>query len=376
MMITILHLSDIHLSQSKHRDFQFVKDALLRDLLVQKETRKPDIICFSGDLVHAGGISDDFYVAYEQFIEQVLDVSEVSPERFFIVPGNHDIDREEVRNNPIIEDGQYNTLSSRERVNLFVDQILNGADTAFNFRRLENFFEFDGLIRNTPPLRRSPFFTTHKLQIQGSLLGIACLNTAWRSSGEEGRDYGRLLLGERAVTEASRDLADCDVRLAMFHHPLNWLREFDREDCRPLLLREFDLMLCGHTHRQGPEWQETPMGRAAISEGGALYVSRRWFNGYCLIQLDKQQQRCEFTVRRYEDEPKNFGPASNVAKDGRFLVRLRGAEDLQSYVSIENILQQLRPFWEDKAQEHILASYAGQSTGRRIGLHPVLLTRS
>ena len=365
-MLTILHISDIHLSRPKFSDFEFVKNALFRDLAEQKTVRKPDIICFSGDLVHAGGIDDDFYMVNEHLIEPLLKATELSQNNFFLVPGNHDIDRDEVRNNSVVEDGQFNSLSSREKVNAFVDQILIGADTEFNFRRLNNFFEFRDLISSAPCKRASPFFTTHVLNVADLSIGVACLNTAWRSTGEEGKDYGRLLLGERSLTEAARDIANCDVRVAMLHHPLSWLREFDREDCRPILMREFDLILTGHTHRQSPEWQETPMGRAVISQGGALYVSRRWFNGYCFIEFDKQRARCDFTVRRYEDDPKSFEPATNVAPNGRFLVHLRGPEDIQRYVSVENILLLLRPFWEEKALEHILASYAGQPSNRRI----------
>ena len=365
-MTEILHISDVHLSQTNYRDFQFVKDALLRDLADEKTIPKPDIVCFSGDLVHAGGKDDDFYIAHEQLIEPVLKQLGVPPNRFFIVPGNHDIDRDEVRNNAIVEDGQFSSLSTREKLNGFIDQFLVGADIAFNFRRLSNYFEFHDLINDALHIRKTPFFCTSTLDINGVSLGIACLNSAWRCTGEEGRDYGRLLIGERAVTEASSDIASCDIRIAMMHHPLGWLREFDREDCRPLLMRDFDLILTGHTHRQSPEWQETPMGRAVFSEGGALYVSRRWFNGYCSIRFDTRGQQCEFTLRRYEDEPKKFSAATNVSQDGRFFVQLRGPEELERYVSVENILQQMRPLWEETAIQHIVASYANLPTGKSI----------
>ena len=80
-----------------------------------------------------------------------------------------------------------------------------------------------------------------------------------------------------------------------------------------------------------------PVGRAVFSEGGALYVSRRWFNGYCSIRFDTRGQQCEFTLRRYEDEPKKFSAATNVSQDGRFLAQLRGP-DYFTDVSVENIL--------------------------------------
>jgi hypothetical protein len=98
------------------------------------------LVIFSGDLVHAGGTDDYFYIANEKLIEPVLSAAHLSQSYFFIVPGNHDIDREEVRRNAVIEDGQFTSLSSREKVNSFVDQILRGGDVDFNFRRLKNFF--------------------------------------------------------------------------------------------------------------------------------------------------------------------------------------------------------------------------------------------
>jgi predicted MPP superfamily phosphohydrolase len=359
MTLNILHISDVHFSASKLKDFEFVRDALLKDLPAQIENVRPHLVIFSGDIVHAGGKDDDFYLAHQQLVEPVLKLINLPADRFFIVPGNHDVDRDEVRNDPVSEDGQFTSLSSREALNAFIDQRIKKPKETFYFSRLNKFNEYRQMAMDAPYIRDTHFFTTHKLKIDDTNVGIACLNSAWRSTGEEDRDYGRLLIGERAISEATSDLQGCDLRLAIFHHPLSWLREFDREDCRPLLLRDFDVILTGHMHRQSPEYIATPMGRAVISEGGALYVNRRWFNGYCLIQFNREESFCKFTVRRYEDQRKEFDAANNVSAGGDFTVSLRGSGEIAQYVSNETVLQKLRPIWDEMMWEHITSAAPG-----------------
>ena len=40
-------------------------------------------------------------------------------------------------------------------------------------------------------------------------------------------------------------------RIALMHHPIDWMQEFDQEDLRDLLSRRFDLMLHAHDQRGG-----------------------------------------------------------------------------------------------------------------------------
>jgi predicted MPP superfamily phosphohydrolase len=220
MKLNILHVSDTHLSLAKFKDFEFVKNALLQDATIQFAQRQPNLLIFSGDLVHAGGKDDDFYMVHEKLIEPLLKQFNIPTNRFFIVAGNHDIDRDEVRNDPISEEGQFSSLSSRESLNSFIDQHIKKQDDGFYFKRLNNFQEYRRIAMECECVRDTRFFSTHILSIDGSTVGIACLNSAWRCSGEENRDYGRLLIGERSVSEASHDLEGCDVKIAVFHHPL------------------------------------------------------------------------------------------------------------------------------------------------------------
>src|SRR5690606_26436814 len=138
------------------------------------------------------------------------------------------------------------------------------------------------------PIRKTPFLSTHKLTIKHEInAGVACFNTAWRATGEpDERDRRNILLGERNVDTAIADLSLCDLKIAMFHHPFDWLAEFDESAVASRLFSNFDILLCGHIHRNVPEARQTPSGSAVISQTGSLYESRRHFNGYQYITFD------------------------------------------------------------------------------------------
>jgi predicted MPP superfamily phosphohydrolase len=370
MRLNILHLSDVHLNNEKLNDFLIVRAALRsRIASLIEEKGRPDVVVFSGDLVQAGARLDNFEFAYNEFIEPVLLATKITREQFFIVPGNHDIDRETVRNDPMMDQGQRNFLKNREALNDFITKNLDGSQP-HHFARLLPYTRFIDKFQFARAIRRTPFFTTHQLTLPDKgTLGIACLNTAWRASGEaDDIDYGRLLLGERTIFEALGDIRDCDSKIAIFHHPLFWLPQFEQDDCRPLLLKEFDLILNGHCHRSRPEYVETPTGKAVMSEGGALYVNRQYFNGFCWIEYSKDEGEARFSVWRYEDTNAiySFVPATNVAPSGNYLIRLNTQVEVTRFATTEGACRLLLPVLQELANEHMLSNYSDSTAPKRL----------
>src|ERR1043165_5357793 len=93
-MLKWLHFSDVHVSASSEWDADHVRKALvadLRDLFARDASQKPDFIFFTGDATFSGR-REQFDVA-QKFFDDVRAVCGVVPERFFIVPGNHDCNR-------------------------------------------------------------------------------------------------------------------------------------------------------------------------------------------------------------------------------------------------------------------------------------------
>jgi hypothetical protein len=96
--LTWLHLSDWH---QRGPDFgrQVVRDALLKDLRERDEIdhtlARLDFAVFSGDAAFYGKPAE-YETAQKCFFDPVLEAVGLDPDHLFIVPGNHDLDRETV----------------------------------------------------------------------------------------------------------------------------------------------------------------------------------------------------------------------------------------------------------------------------------------
>lgn len=87
--IRILHISDLHYDQS-NEDMQKIIESFFDDIIKQGEI---DIIIFSGDLVQKGD-KNLFSEVKENFINPLLEKLNLTKNDFFIVPGNHETNRE------------------------------------------------------------------------------------------------------------------------------------------------------------------------------------------------------------------------------------------------------------------------------------------
>lgn len=142
--LTILHLSDLHYSAEKRSDLQIIIGALLKDIQnLSAEGINPDIIIFTGDLVHPGSEETLFAEAKKDFIDPLLEVSNVLPENFFLVPGNHDINQPLALSPGYVEAGLSQSLTSVQTVNDFIDQTLEEhAAHHAALSRLDNYENF------------------------------------------------------------------------------------------------------------------------------------------------------------------------------------------------------------------------------------------
>ena len=93
--ITWLHLSDWH-QRGKDFDRTVVRDALLQDIRdraqIDPRLTQVEFIVFSGDLAFSGQ-KTEYEAVREHLLDPVLRATGLSSDRLFIVPGNHDLDR-------------------------------------------------------------------------------------------------------------------------------------------------------------------------------------------------------------------------------------------------------------------------------------------
>lgn len=95
MNLRCLHISDFHIRGGDSYDRDVVFGALVRSVerLREQEGRRPDLIFATGDIGQSGKLEE--YAAATAFFDCLLDASKLTRRHLYVVPGNHDIDRDQ-----------------------------------------------------------------------------------------------------------------------------------------------------------------------------------------------------------------------------------------------------------------------------------------
>jgi hypothetical protein len=312
-----LHLSDAHLcSKRTGRDAGRILRSLAKDLRILETNfgLHPDFIFFTGDFVF-GDVPE--MPIREQFADarQLLETIRLSftpairKSRVFLVPGNHDVNR----NNIVGSDTKWLEQIWRSKSSTPVKEI----DTAIErltdrfvsmLRRLAEYKMFvqssgySHLLEQGQRLCYSAVRT-----VCGFNVGIAGLNSSW-SSGSR-KEKGKLWLGRWQLTSQYEGIRNSDIKILLTHHPFNWLTEY--ED--PSLQREAEQLF--HFHLHGHEHQDWVMpipakggkGNVRIA-AGACYDSLFKENGYNIVRVFPTEDRCEIFLRRYDKDGDGWVP--------------------------------------------------------------------
>jgi len=299
--VTWLHISDLHWRESQAYDANIVIEALLRDLAnwaeIASELERIDFIFITGDIAFASRPEE--YGLAQWFFDDLCRTTRVRKERLFVVPGNHDVDR-----NALSDEARdiVNGLANRQMVNRLLDDDVNRAIIMQRFRRYKQFV--NGYLRRYPSFDSGRYFYVETCQCAGKRIAILGLNSAWASASDD--DRLNLFLGERQVRTALDQAQHADVRIALMHHPFEWLQDFDRDDCEPLLLRGCDFVLHGHLHRTGLIQLRAPGIEAMVIAAGAGYETRQHLNSYNLVHLDLGTGKGTVYLRTYSDQHGGF----------------------------------------------------------------------
>jgi ActR/RegA family two-component response regulator/predicted phosphodiesterase len=335
--ITWLHLSDLHQRRSNNdenlvhiQNTNVVLDSLLQDLkgLMSDKHLPPDFIVFSGDVAQSGHPEE--YELAALFFDKLLEATGLEKDHLFVVPGNHDVDRGVI--SPQIAEGCLATLTNRDSVTRFLGPGNETRSLAWaKFRGYQQFIAdyFGGAL----PFDTEDYYYVRTLTIRGVEVAILGLNSVWMSGyyrDREGNysDKGHLLVGAAQVRGALGDprVQNADVRIALMHHPLDWLQAFDCYEVQALLYDGCEFVLHGHQHRQAIAGLQTPDNSTLVFAAGACYNRREQPNLYNIVQFDLAGRSGTATMRRYSDVGSGFWAADTLtyrnAPGGEYRFRL------------------------------------------------------
>ncbi|MHA2275152.1 MAG: metallophosphoesterase [Candidatus Kariarchaeaceae archaeon] len=300
-----LHLSDLHFKSGE--DFvnynqRIVLEKLFEDIENQINNElKPDLIFFSGDIAFHGK-GEEFDLAIKYFFDPLLEITGLSKESLFVVPGNHDIDWSKL--DAFTKGGMLTLLDSRNYINQFLSE---EQDRAHSFRKFQGYREFiNTYFENYLIFDDKDYFYTRILKFGDYKIGLLGLNSTWMSGCNNDRkgqvsDQGFLLVGERQLYQALKRTREADLRIAVLHHPIDWLHNVDRDDVEKMLESGCDIILHGHLHTPRVFYKSSNSGQAVYIPCGALYTDRVDQNGYNFVEFDLDSKQVNVYLRRYID---------------------------------------------------------------------------
>ncbi|WP_313915762.1 metallophosphoesterase [Tahibacter sp.] len=294
--LRILHLSDLHVGKEAAADHWRVErvmgDAWAANLREIAAEGAIDLVCFTGDLAQRGKPEEYHRVRY--VIDAVLQSVNCPRERFFCVPGNHDIDRD------IAPDAWSALRALQWQDPQGLSRWMVGGPPPFRcnagwrddiVRRQQAYRDFlvAADLAHLLPQQSPHGLLGYRRTLDvgaGAPLHIVGFDSAWLAGDDN--DARKLRLGDdqigRLLTGAdSKALAGW--RIGLIHHPLTDLA--DERDAQRLLGEcGLDLLLHGHQHDPVIERRSDPQAGLSILAAGCLYEHQRYPNGLLVVDVD------------------------------------------------------------------------------------------
>ncbi|MBL7064922.1 MAG: metallophosphoesterase, partial [Anaerolineae bacterium] len=307
--LTWLHFSDWH-QRGEDFDRRVVRDALIQDIreraCISPDLAQVDFIVFSGDVAYAGK-AKEYSTAIEHLFAPVLEAAGLSHNRLFIVPGNHDLDRDAFKY-------LFGALKQPLTSNSEVQEWFTDPEGITNL--LRPFKEYDNFIAEHVDQSQTAYAYLRQFKAGGKCIALIGLNSALLSGRHNEVRDGRevinddryLILGEPQIYDLlhNEDFCKADVRIAVMHHPFDWLIKFDRDLVCDRLREACHFVLQGHEHQPRVNIELGPGGDCVIIPAGPSYDRRepeisRCANAYNYVHLDFVTGKGRVYLRRYED---------------------------------------------------------------------------
>lgn len=313
LKLTILHLSDLHYASNSWSQNKILK-CFLSDLETYvAKNQKIDFVFFTGDIVQSGE-SSQFSHFKDNVLGEIVRILEIKESQVIFTPGNHDVHRASVSE---VARLAFSSLNSPDSVKKIFPYLKRNSE---NLSGLKNYNDFIDSIDYGATIEKHDLFNIHIFEKETKKVGFAALNSSWSAWGGA-EDYGKLVLGDMQLQSAAGLIENCDVKICGFHHPFDWLREFDRISSRIFINSNFDFFFSGHEHEPTP-YVHTSTRSCLNLKSGCLYQGSDYFNGYSVVEFDDRTRGCAITYRTYFPKRNEFGSAEDVCRGGKITLSL------------------------------------------------------
>ncbi len=296
MAVTWLHVSDFHLSDKGPYNQEVILNALVSSVKrFGTEGHKPDLIFATGDIAQNGKAQE--YACATEFFNALLDAAGLEKERLFIVPGNHDVDRQ-------MRKGLFRTIEPNDDPDDYFDLKTSLPHLTQKLQAFSVWYNeyFKGI-------RAFPTDTTCSqvivIPIRKTRIAVLPLNSALFCIDDN--DHDKLFIGRRCLDSAVKQLqsqVEADLKIALLHHPLDWLSSIERANIKTTLGAAVDLVLQGHYHETETEGIASANGGYLKLAAGAAYQTRQHPNSAMYATFEGNH--VEIFPIHYVDKPREI----------------------------------------------------------------------
>lgn len=362
-MIRIIHISDLHLEKEIP---SFEKTAIINALAedLKSQIDENTILVFTGDLIDKGAYNfsdktNAFFTFEKVFINPILKENPSLKGKIFVVPGNHDVFRDKI--DKYSESGLKSELDSVKGLDSFIQ---SNRLKSKHLDRLEDYKSWESDFYKRYNHKESTNFEfSYKLRLGKYKIGITCLNSAWLCKDEF--DKENLLLGKNQIENSLAEINDCQVKLALSHHPLEFFKEFDKETLKIAIYKNYDIFFTGHVHELSSSYTSNLLGNIFISIAnstiGDFPKERKYINGYTIVDLEPNQKIITH-YRKFIETHGRFVPNTDIGtEDGKKTFPILKDERLEIFEANQQIIESIESRFCEKLNDDIIMSSSNTS---------------
>ena len=358
-----LHISDWHegreeVALNRKVILEKLKEDIHNRSLIDSELNIIDCIFFTGDIAFSGK-QDQFLKARKDLIDPIIKLVGVDTKIFF-VPGNHDIDRGKLGGDSIPL--EYNEIISNPQHDInrhaLENMLSNSAKISILHSPLSSYNDF--VKEYCPTFNKEELFHVEHFKKDGVTFAIIGFNTAWACGRYElnssyskvkmdNWDYGSIKISESQIRTALERAKPYDVGIAMMHHPINWMTEYDQIISEQLLAERCQIILHGHEHRPRINKSSGVYGDSVTIPAGALYTCRvpgdpRHRNSYNFGSFDIPSYTGKVHYRVWNEEWDRWSADERFWKGGKASFLLSNVSDEREKGAREELFELQKQF--------------------------------
>jgi len=291
----ILHLSDLHFKNNDNSQDIILSSLLKKISLLIKNESKPNVLIITGDIAFSGK-TEEYNKALE-YIQSIATVCEINNKRIFIIPGNHDVDRDMIDKRHIgwwyafkTEEEVTGNLSSEDSFPKIIAK--SQAYMEFFKKCMSNDIQIGKFGQYLCKLQYDTENGKKEVIIAGLNSSLFC--------GYDGDENGKLALGMEQVNFFDQTInPDEDIVITCIHHPFKCFHPCEQTTLN-ILQRFSDVILSGHVHEaSNSAIRDGSVGETIFITAGASYKKREQENGFNIIELDLSTLKGQVTIYKY-----------------------------------------------------------------------------